>query len=238
MHARRSMISVVSFLFVLSLHRLASAASEAEAVTEALPRWKADPLFPGAGHGSIGAATGVPFVGMGEIAYAPTEGFALGAIVGATPNVLGVGIRPRVGVRLSERMRVALVTPALYYPTGEGLVGNGPPWFLLQPALRLERSVGDIGYVHVSAGAIGALGLPSRDQNGEMVVTYNGRRVVEKDTPWGVWNTVGGGAALSIFDRTVFFADAMLIMRGLRLAGDEWIGGPPVAFTVGLARVL
>jgi hypothetical protein len=27
-------------------------------------------------------------------------------------------------------------------------------------------------------------------------------------------------------------------MRGVRLAGDEWIGGPPVAFTLGVARVL
>ncbi len=202
------------------------------------PHWKGDPIFPGARHGSIGLATGVPFVGMGEIAYAPTESFAIGAIVGVTPFVLGVGVRPRVGLPLGERTRVALVTPILYYPTGEGLVGDGPPWFLAQPALRLERRLGDAGYGYVGAGVVAAIGFPTRDQNGEMVVTYNDRRVVEKSTPWGVWNTVGLGGAVAIARGTTIFADGMLILRGVRLAGGEWIGGPPLAFSLGIARVL
>lgn len=200
--------------------------------------WRADPLFPGKGHGSLGLATGVPFVAMAEAAYAPSERFALGAIVGATPNVLGLGVRPRASLPLSDRTRISLAMPVLYYPTGEGLVGSGAPWFLAQPAVRLERRLGDRGYGHVGAGVIGAVGFPSRDARGELVVTYNDRRIVEKSTPWGIWNTVGGGAAIALGERTVLFGDAMLVMRGLRLAGDTWIGGPPFAFTVGVARVL
>jgi hypothetical protein len=200
--------------------------------------WKGDPIFPGTHHGSIGVASGVPFVGMAEAAYAPSEGFAMGAIVGATPYVLGVGLRPRVGIPIAERTRLSLVAPLLYYPTGEGLVGDGPPWFLAQPAVRLERRFGERGYGYVGAGVVGAIGFPTRDQNGQIVVTYNDRRVVEKGTPWGLWNTVGLGGAYEIADRTALFADGMLILRGVRLAGDEWIGGPPFAFTVGVARVL
>ena len=199
----------------------------------------ADPIFPGAQHGSVGVATGVPFVGMGELAYAPTEGFAVGAIVGITPFVFGAGLRPRVGLPLdASGTRVSLVSPLIYYPTGEGFFGDGPPWFLAQPGLRLERRMGESIYAHVGVGAIAALGFPSRDERGEWVATYNNRRVVEKDTPWGIWNTVGAGGGIAVFDRTTVFADAMLILRGVRLAGSEWIGGPPFAFTLGVVRSL
>ncbi|WP_394845631.1 hypothetical protein LZC95_52450 [Pendulispora brunnea] len=199
----------------------------------------ADPIFPGAHQGSVGVATGVPFVGMGELAYAPSDGFAVGAIVGITPFVFGAGLRPRVGLPLdASGTRVSLVTPLIYYPTGEGFFGSGPPWFLAQPGLRLERRFGESLYAHVGAGAIAAVGFPSRDERGEMVVTYNNRRVVERDTPWGIWNTVGAGGAISVFDRTAVFADAMLILRGIRPAGPEWIGGPPFAFTLGVVRSL
>lgn len=210
------------------------------AIPDAAPskHWAADPLFPGAHHGSIGVATGVPFVGMGEVAYAPTEHFAIGAIVGVTPFVLGVGLRPRVALPIGHDLRIALASPVLYYPTGEGLIGNGAPWFLAQPALRLERQLGKVGYVHAGAGVVAALGLPTKNENGELVSTYNDKRVVEKGTPWGVWNTLIFGGAVSVLDRTTVFAEGMLIMRGVRLAGDEWIGGPPFAFTVGVARVL
>jgi hypothetical protein len=213
-------------------------ASTASVAPTPPPRWKADPLLPGARHGSIGVASGVPFLALGEVAYAPTEQFAIGAIAGATPFVLGLGVRPRVGLPLNDRTRMAFVSPLLYYPTGEGLVGDGPPWFLAQPTLRVERRIGEAGYAYVGAGAIGALGTLPRSERREQVVTYNDRRVVERDTQWGVWNTVATGGAVGIFERTLVFADAMLIMRGVRLAGDEWIGGPPFTFTFGVARVL
>jgi len=233
-----SLFSSALFAVSMLVSVRSARADDAPAAPDIASHWKADPLFPGAGHGSIGVGSGVPFLGLGEAAYAPTEGFAIGAIGGVTPFVVGVGLRPRVGVPLGERMRLSLVTPILYYPTGEGLIGNGPPWFLAQPALRLERKVGDRGYAQLSAGLIGAIGFPTRGQNGEVVVTYNDQRVVEKGTPWGVWETLGGGASFAAFDRTVIFADAMAIFNGAKLAGNEWVGGPPFAFTVGVSRSL
>ncbi|MEO7111070.1 MAG: hypothetical protein ABI183_11590 [Polyangiaceae bacterium] len=202
------------------------------------PTWKADPLFPGAGHGSIGVGSGVPFLAMGEAAYAPTSHFAIGAIVGVTPFVFGAGIRPRFGVPLGERMRISLVAPILWYPTGDGLFGNGAPWFLAQPSLRLERKLGERFYANVGAGVIAAVGFPAHGEGGQTVVTYNDRRVVGSGTPWGVWNTFGVGVAASVADCTTVFADGIVIMRGDELAGADWIGGPPFAFTLGVTRTL
>jgi hypothetical protein len=236
MHHRRRLRHLL-LLQVAWLVASSGANASPSDTTAAAAHWKADPLFPGAGRGTIGVASGVPFVGMGEIAYAPTEHFAIGGIVGATPFVLGLGVRPRIGIPLSDRTRVSLVSPVLYYPTGEGLIGDGPPWFLAQPALRLERRVGELGYVHVAAGIVAAAGVPSKNERGEMVFTYGNRRFVGNDLPWGVWNTVGAGGAFAVFDRTMVFADAMLILRGVTVP-SEWIGGPPVAFTLGIARVL
>lgn len=248
MHSRHSSLALLLGLAWLTDPVIANAApsdvtseerdtTRASSTNAATTRWTADPLFPGKGRGSIGAATGVPFVAMGEIAYAPSNHFAVGGIVGATPFVLGLGVRPRVGVPLNERTRVALVSPVLYYPTGEGLVGNGPPWFLAQPALRLERRIGELGYAHVGAGLVAALGIPARNERGQMVATYGNKTIVGSELPWGVWNTVGAGGAFAITDRTLVFADAMLVLRGVRVP-SEWIGGPPVAFTLGIATVL
>lgn len=185
----------------------------------------------------MAVASGVPFVGLGEVAYAPTEQFAVGAIAGVTPYVFGAGVRPRVGLPTGSRTRVALVAPLLYYPTGETLLGDGPPWFLAQPAARFEWRAWDAGYLHAGAGIVAALGVPAPDERGRTVVTYGSRRFQGEGLPWGVWNTVTVGAAVSVFDGTVAFADGMLIMRGAGVP-SEWIGGPPVAFAFGIARVL
>lgn len=238
----RHSIAFALIVASLALPRIAAAspgdAPDSVAAAPASSQWKADPIFPGARHVSIGVGSGVPFLALGEVAYAPSNGFAIGAITGITPYVFGAGLRPRVGVKLGDHTRVSLVMPVLYYPTGDGLIGDGPPWFLAQPALRLERKIGDRGYAQVSAGLIGAIGFPARDQNGEIVETYNDRRVVEKGTPWGVWDTLGAGGSYAVFDRTVVFADAMGIFNGVKLAGNEWVGGPPFAFTLGVARTL
>ena len=208
------------------------ARADVDAATAPPVHWKADPLFPGAHRVSLGVGTGVPFVGMGEVTYAPSEHVAIGGLFGATPYLLGAGLRPRVGLPLSARTRLTLVSPLILYPSGEGTFGNAPPWFLAQPALRLERRVGDSGYLHVNAGIVGAVGFPTKES-----ATYNGR-AVSHGTTWGVWNTVGVGGAVSVSEHTLVFADAMLVMEGARLAGEHWFGGPPFVFTVGVQRTL
>src|SRR3954454_11982914 len=74
-----------------------------------------DYLFPGAGHASATMSTGVPFLAIGELAYGITDRFAVGAIGGITPSVVGVGVRPRFSLVQSGAWRAVLVVPTLYY---------------------------------------------------------------------------------------------------------------------------
>ena len=180
--SRSSLALVVALSLFASRDALGQTARDVPEAPAA-SNWQADPLFPPRHHGSVALATGVPFVGMAEATYAPFERFAVGALVGATPNVLGLGLRPRFGVPIGERVRVSLVVPMLYYPTGAGLIGNGPPWFLAQPAIRAEHAIGDRGYAFVGAGLIGVFGNRPKDESTETVATYNGRQVVDKGTP-------------------------------------------------------
>ena len=226
-----------ALLLAFSVPRFAFAADSVE-TPPPVATWKADPLFPGAGHGSIGVGSGIPFLAMGEAAYAPTNHFAIGAIVGVTPFVFGAGIRPRVGVPLGDRTRVSLVAPILWYPTGDGLFGNGAPWFLAQPSLRLERKIGERFYANAGGrrDRCHRISFTRREWANDRDVQRSTRR--RNRNPMGNWNTFGVGVAASLFDRTSVFADGIVIMRGVELAGADWIGGPPFAFTLGVTRTL
>src|SRR6202034_878952 len=73
-------------------------------------------LFPAPGRPSLSAATGLPFLAIGEVGLGLTNGIAIGAIGGVTPSVLTAGIRPRFLVRASEHYAVMLSIPMLWYP--------------------------------------------------------------------------------------------------------------------------
>jgi hypothetical protein len=195
------------------------------------PARGADPLFPHAGHFAGTVASGVPFVGVGEAAYGFTDRFALGAMVGATPNVggiegtLGVGLRPRGVVFTSGAWRSSLVAPVLYYPQVSGFGGKMEPWMLVQPTLTLEHSLGPDASVHVGVGLIAAACMDS-------ILTLG----KEHDMQGGVWNTATLGASTRLSAHTTLFAEAGIVLQGVVPATD-WIGGPAIAF-VGVTREL
>src|SRR6185503_14158511 len=54
-----------------------------------------DYLMPRAGQLGFGAASGIPYVAIGEVTYGFGERFAMGAIAGITPRTVGFGLRPR-----------------------------------------------------------------------------------------------------------------------------------------------
>ena len=191
----------------------------------------ADPLFPHAGHFSGTVASGLPFVGIGEAAYGFTDRFAVGAMVGLTPNVgtiqgtLGVGLRPRGVVFASGAWRSSLVAPVLYYPRVSGFGGDMEPWMLVQPTLTLERSLGTDTSAHVGVGLIGAACMDS-------ILTLG----KEHDMDGGVWNTATVGGSTRLGPRTAVFAEAGLVLHGV-VPAQDWIGGPVIAF-VGVTREL
>src|SRR5271165_5189171 len=109
---------------VLSLSGIASASSPEENQAPAAPPSHGD-LFPAAGHATAAAATGLPFLGIAEIGYGFTDGFAMGAIGGValayqpdrtTPSVPTAGIRPRFRIATSQHTSLVLIAPMLWYP--------------------------------------------------------------------------------------------------------------------------
>ena len=217
-------LSALAFVFVLFAGRVALAATPDVRAESPRSDASADPLFPSSGHFSAAFASGVPFVGAGEVAYGFGDRFAMGAMVGLTPNMgsiqgtAGVGLRPRVVVFRSGAWQSTIVAPVLYYPRVQGFGGELDPWMLVQPTLTLERSFGSDANLHFGVGALGATCIDT------LLTLFK-----EHDMMTGVWNTATVGGAIRVSPRTKLFAEGGVVLRGVKPAND-WMGGPAIAF--------
>lgn len=199
------------------------------AATAPLPRRHHDALFPGHGRVSTGLATGVPFLAMGELSVGIGDRFALGAIGGATPNVPGFGIRPRAVVIEIGSWRSVVAAPVLYYPFTSSRSGSA--WFLTRPSVIVEHQFANGVRVGGGAGIVAAASLD---------------RLTGRDRPAGysggmdsaIWNTFNANVSVPVSASTSFFADAALVMNGIRVASDDWVGGPPFIVSLGVTTNL
>ena len=88
-----------------------------------------DHLFPRKGTSQLMIATGVPYLGIAEVAYGFSNRFAAGAIVGRTPNVTGYGIRFRaILYQPNLNFRVYFRSPIFYYAKSKHF--GDEPWVL------------------------------------------------------------------------------------------------------------
>jgi hypothetical protein len=181
-----------------------------------------DHLFPGAGRVSLGASTGVPFLAIGEAAYAFTDGFTVGAIAGITPEVAGFGLRPRAVLYSGARARVFVSVPVLYYPATH--MSGGEPWFLANPVLYLEAPVAGGWRVRGGPGIVGAACQDSLlgKEHGEGFMG-------------DLWPTIAVGASRPIGARSEIFADLQGVLPKGITAGNDWVGGPPFVLSIGVA---
>ena len=189
-----------------------------------------DELFPGAGQVAATVATGVPYVAIGEVAYGVSDRFAVGAVGGVTPVTYGVGVRARGLLVEGDVARLVAGMPLLYYPATRSL--GHEPWLLAMPQLLVERPLEGGGKLHAGAGVAAAA------CTGAVAGFFGGahQHADGKDGfMGGIWNTVTVGGAMPLGSFRAF-ADATLILHGVRLAGDDWIGGPPVVITIGMRR--
>jgi hypothetical protein len=189
-----------------------------------------DVLFPQPGSVSATVATGIPYVAIGEVSYGVTERFAVGVMGGVTPITYGIGLRARGIVAEGTAGRLAVVVPVLYYPA-TGSLGH-EPWVLTLPQLLAERSFDNGALLHIGVGAAAAMCTEAIAG----VLTGRHHEDGEEGFMGGFWNTATVGGALPLGFQTTAFLDATLIMKGFRMAGSDWIGGPPVVITLGLRR--
>lgn len=188
-----------------------------------------DALFPGGGHVSGSVGSGFPLVVIGELAIGIGDRVGLGVIAGATPDIPAFGVRPRVAVFDTGRVRGVLVAPSFYYPS---TAEKGSPWLLTRPAFVVEhewssgtRLGGGVGMV--AASSVAELGGEKRRS------TYSSTELES-----GIWETVNVTFSTPIADKTSLFVESALVFHGARLAGKEWVGVVPFILAWGFTSNL
>lgn len=189
-----------------------------------------DHLFAGEGKSMVTVSTGIPYVGIAEYAYGVSSKTTIGFMYGQTPFVEGYGLRIRTIIAEPEdNLRVYFRAPIFYYPKTQEL--GGEPWFLTWPAFNLEYKRDCGRRMWAGIGAIGAVCANSLkhqifggEEEGEMEMGFEG----------GLWNTVQVGITQPISEHLVAQGEFGLVMNGLKVAGSDWVGGPPVVAIVAL----
>ena len=197
-----------------------------------------NPLFPAAGRGSFSLATGIPFVGLGELAVGITSDAAIGLLVGTTPQVRAWGLRPRLRVLKRGRYELTTAWLFLHYPHNRQL--DSPPWVLGRPTLQLGRRMTDRMQLGVQTGLAGAItmariarlrGKPDYSDGAGGFRGYETKRPLTA----GLWWTAGASAAVRASERVFLFAEASLVLAGLHLAESDWVGAIPTVVALGMS---
>lgn len=201
-----------------------------------------DALFPGAGKGTLAVGTGIPFLAMTELSVGVHERVAIGALAGialsgsGAPDNVGFGLRPRVDVWDAGTYRVTVTAPTLYYPK------KTSAWFLTRPSAQLERRFEDGSGLFAGLGLVMVVSqdsLTGKTPRGGALLPYGGTPSAKAgDASNGVWNTVNVGGSLALSSKTLLIGDGALVLRGISLPGQEWVGGVPFTVTLGVTTVL
>jgi hypothetical protein len=191
-----------------------------------------DGWLPGSGRFGAAIATGVPFLVMSELSLGLGDYAALGVLAGTTPVVAGFGLRPRGALPLG-RARLLLSAPVVYYPERS----DGSAWWLTRPSAQLAWRVGERWTLAAGGGAVGVAtqSALSGDPEPQATSAY-GRKLWSHRTD--LWWTANALAWFALSERTQLFADVTGVFRGLRPAGSDWIGGPPVIAFLGVSTLL
>ena len=198
-----------------------------EGVPPARRKSAPDPLFPARGEFAASFASGLPLLGIGEVAYGFGDRFSVGVVGAATPDIgdmrgtIAIGLRPRGILLASGAWRATLVVPILFYPQVKGF-GDREPWFLIRPTLTVDYEFDSGLRLNGGMGLIAAACAES--------ILSLGR---ESTMEGGLWNTFNIGASLPLAAQTSLFVEASLVMHGVVLARD-WIGVVPVIALAGI----
>jgi hypothetical protein len=192
-----------------------------------------DPWLPGSLKFSASVATGVPFLVMSEVAIGITDHAALGVLGGTTPIVSGFGLRPRGALPLSSSLRILASAPIIYYPPH----ADGPAWWLARPSMELEWHATRVFSLAGGAGVVGVATQPALlgSQDSPAVSAYGRQLQNHRSALWWTLNVL---VTAEVSEKTWLFADLTAVFEDGRLAGRDWIGGPPFIAFLGLGTRL
>ena len=122
-----------------------------------------------------------------------------------------------------------LAAPVLYYPFTDAR--GGAPWFLTRPSLVAEHAFENGVRVGGGVGVVAAASI-DRLTGANRPAGYAG------GLESGFWNTLNASVSVPLGQRASVFAEGALVMSGIRIAGDDWVGGPPFTLAIGIATSL
>lgn len=162
-------------------------------------------------------ATGIPYPGVGELAYGVGDRMTVGGLYGLTPHVQGYGIRARLIVyQGNENFRIYSCIPVLSYPRPKEL--GGERRFITGPNRKFEW-VTDSSFRYKLGGCItAAASEPALFRN----------EGTEEGCKGGFWNAPQGVISSPISRIVMFQTEISVVVDGLTLALREWVGGPPL----------
>jgi hypothetical protein len=192
-----------------------------------------DYLFPAPLRAAASAATGSPYVAIGELALGFGPHAAVGLVAGLTPRVAGFGVHPRFALGVAPGLRAIARVPLLYYPE----TNDAESWALTRPSLVLETAAWHGWHVYAGGGALWAACLDEVFGGGAEGHAHGLHEPVPNaEQPMNVlfW-TANAGAALSLTAEWHAFVDLASVMEGPAFAGSRWtdFGGPPLIAVLG-----
>ena len=192
-----------------------------------------DHLFPAKGAPQLMIGTGVPYLGIAEVAYGFSDRFSAGAIIGRTPNATGYGVRLRaILYQPNLNFRIYFRSPIFYYAKTKQF--GDEPWILTWPVISTEWKLNSKGRFSVGAGFVEAHCIETlfkrKNQLGDDETPH------EMGFQGGFWNTVHMGFAWPINKSILVHTETSLVMKGLQIAGDDYVGGPPFIMVLGITK--
>jgi len=168
-------------------------------------------------------ATGIPYLAIGEYAYGISNRLTVGFMAGVTPSVEGYGIRVRtVLYQPDPGFRIYFCTPVFFYPNAS--IGGHGAWWLARPNVNFEWMTPQGFRYKVGGSLIGV--VSQRELSGDA------------REPPQFWDAVHGGISFPVGAAVTLQAEASRVMKGLRVAGPDWVGGPPVILVLGTSWAL
>ncbi len=182
----------------------------------------------------VSMMSGIPFLGVAEVAVGITDGFTVGAFFGISPIEVACGVRIR-GLLYSaadKSFRVTARIPILLYPDSPG---HSQPWWLAWPVVSSEFKLSNSVAIAAEAGVIAS--ITSVRLENVIMGSHNRyeRKVDHMGSKEGVYTTFGSTASLALSNGVALQGSFHVVMDGTNLAPSDWVGQVPYVCSIGVA---
>ncbi len=168
------------------------------------------------------------------VSYELTKDLTIGIHGALLPKGIVFGIHSKAEVgRIGNECRVFIATPLEFYPSATNALGSGGSlvlWPVVEGHWRLKNIEVSAGVGVVCAAWLETIEVPVMSLFGPADGLKQERKVPEAY----VRNSLQAGITMPIHSLVSLGVQAGLILSGLSVEDQNWIGGPPILFKVTL----